>query len=319
MGDGSLLPSDRPYVVPCAYDSSEGLVADHGGPQCVRLFSQLYEYQVPVLQHNALLLFMATIGFTILNIVVMQRKTSSSEAALLAGMEVSAVCCAKKPQAATGGRQPSWQSSNLDGKDIIFWCDVIDVSKLQLPAGGATWKPMLEVRLLGEDPRRASDSLLGVEPQAAGHTREMEGAETLDCRESLFLPTKFSKATFVQLVLRDASPAASGAAVGVAAIPLHQALRFNRRDFNEQRLKLSAVGAGTSVGAGRAVAHVVFRCLEVEELQRLNRRIKKELDDRRFELEYRQREVDALKAMVEAGETQGDATPGDGAGGADRP
>merc|ERR1711920_828712 len=113
----------------------------------------------------------------------------------------------------------------------------------------------------------------------------MEGAETLDCRESLFLPTKFSKATFVQLVLRDASPAASGAAVGVASIPLHQALR----------------------------------CLEVEELQRLQRRITKELDDRRFELQHYQREVDALKAMVEAGEAQADAQPRDGTGGADRP
>jgi len=318
MGDGSLLPSDRPYVVPCAYDTSEGLVADHYAPQCVRLFSQLYEYQVPVVQHNAWLMFITIIGFTVLNTVVLQRKTSSSEAALLAGMEVSAVCCTKKPQAAPGGRQPSWQGSNLEGKDIIFWCDVIDVSKLQLPAGGATWKPRLEVRLLGQDPRKASDALLAAEAQAAGRTREMEGAETLDVRESLFLPTKFSKATFVQLVLRNASPEASEAAVGVASIPLHQALRFNRRDFNEQRLKLSAVGAGSSVGAGRAVAHVVFRCLEVEELQRLQRRITKELDDRRFELQHYQREVDALKAIAAASETAADGGNG-GAEGADRP
>jgi len=40
MGDGTLLPSERPYIVPCAYDFHAGLYADTNTavPECVRLF-----------------------------------------------------------------------------------------------------------------------------------------------------------------------------------------------------------------------------------------------------------------------------------------
>lgn len=303
MGDGSLLPSDRPYVVPCAYDSSEGLVVGGAGPQCVRLFSQLYEYPVPTVQHNAMLLFIAVVGFTILNIVVLQRGTDSKEAALLAGMEVSAVCV-RKPAGAQGARPPSWRSSNLEGKDIILWCDVMEVSNLLAPAAGSNFKPFVEVRLTDYDHKRAPESL-AAPPAASTKTRAVEGAVKLDFRECLFLPTKFNKATFVQIVLLDASENTAGVIVGAASMPLHQALRFNKKDYNEQTLKFSVVGDGARVGAGRASVHVVFRSLDKEEVPRLRRRVEKELDDRRYQLRFHEHELEALTTVQEAGGIQG--------------
>lgn len=295
MGDGTLLPSDRPYVVPCAYDMRDGF-GTTAIPQCVRLFSQLYEYPVTYVQHIAQVMFFLILGCTLFNVVVVQRKTPATEAALLAGMEVSAVCVRKPP---APGRPPSWRSSNLEGKDIVVWCYINTLSKLQAPQAGAPWGPVVEVRCLSTDPRKAPDALLTAPAEATGRTRTLEAGKTLECQESLFLPVKFAKGSFIQLVLRDAAAGAGeSVVVGVATVPLHQALRFNRRDFNEQRLKLQAIGDGARVGAGGAVVHVVFRCLEVVELQRLERRVAKELDDCREQLQYREMEIVALQEIL---------------------
>merc|ERR1719352_1901926 len=96
MGDGSLLPSERPYVVPCAYNVHAGEYATGQVPECVRLFSQLHEYPVKQVQSNALMIFLGSVLFTAVNALVSQRHVSSSDYAILAGCEVSAVCCTRK-------------------------------------------------------------------------------------------------------------------------------------------------------------------------------------------------------------------------------
>jgi len=306
MGDGTLLPSDRPYVLPCAYSRddanfyAEGTVGD-----CIRLFSVVHEYQVPVVQQNAFLLFAATIGFTVLNTVVMQRRVPSSEAMLLAGMEVSAVCCTRRKGG--GGGAPK-TSSNMEGKSIILWCEVVGVSNLQVATAGLE-EPLLEVRCLSADPRRAPGALLEAGADAEARTRPLPGGtDSPEWRESLFLPVRFSKAGFVQLVLREAGAGGQqDIALAHAALPFSQALRFNRRDFSEQRLKLQVLGGGQRPGLSRATVQVRFRCLEVSELVRLRKRVKDEMDDGKFKLQYFEHQLEALQHMQEAIAADGSA------------
>ncbi|CAE8716191.1 unnamed protein product [Polarella glacialis] len=293
MGDGTLLAADRPYVVPCAYDQHEGGGAIGNVPECIRLFSAVYEYQVDYVARNAFLLFVATIGFTVFNTVVLQRRVRSSEAVLLAGMEVSAVCCAKR-QGGSSAALPS----NMEGKDIIVWCEVVGVTGLQPPQGSTEWDQQLEARCIGADPRREPGALLGAAAEAEARTRPLTGGDSPEFKESVFLPVKYqSKSSFVQLVLYDLSQVPK-VAVGFAAIPLSQALRFNKRDYSEQKLKLQAVDANRStIGVSRAKVHVRFRCLEIAQLQRLRRSVKEQIDDGKFKLDYFEQQLAALRQM----------------------
>lgn len=296
MGDGTLLSSDRPYVVPCAYNVHDGEAATGEVPECIRLFSQLYEYEVPVVQTNALLLFIATIAFTVVNVVVIQRKTLSSEAAILAGCEVSAVCCAPRATGAAG-QQPAWRASNLEGKQVIFWCEVIDVSGLAVTQAAGDWKPLLQVRILAADPRRVTGGMMDATAESSARTRSVEGSETPEWRESVFLPVTFSKAAFVQLVLSDEA-SGSETPLGFAALPMSQALRFGaRKDYSEQRLRLQAFGDSTTVNVGRGSVHVRFRCLEIDQLRRLRGQVTKEMDEGRRKLEYFEQQMAALQLM----------------------
>jgi len=286
MGDGTLLPSDRPYIVPCAYDVHAGQYADSSVPECIRLFSQLYEYQAPAVQQNVRLLMIACLAFTVLNVAVLQSRVPSSEAMLLAGLEVSAICTRRK-----GGQQASWQSSNLEGKSVIFWCEVISASKLQPDTSG--FEPLVEVRILESDPSKASGRLIGEAVEASARTRGVEGRAGVEWRESVFLPVKYKKGDFVQLVLRDGS-SEQKVALGQTALRLSQALRFKGRDFSEQRLKLEAVGERGAT-AGGATLIVRFRCCDLGELVRLRNNVKGELDRRKLTLRFYEEQLQAVE------------------------
>lgn len=291
MGDGTLLAADRPYIVPCAYDFHAGQYADSSVPECIRLFSQLYEYQVPAVRNNCLLLFGACVAFTALNIVVLQSRVPSSEAMLLAGLEVSAICVPRKG----GGQQPSWRSSNLEGKSIIFWCEVMTVGKLRPPPEGNSFQPLIEVRVLETDPRTVAGRLVDQAAEASGRTRSVEGGESADFRESIFLPVKFKKGNFVQLVLRDGA-SEQKVALGQTALPLSQGLRFRRgRDFSEQKLRLMGVGDRGAAAEGATVL-VRFRCFDLGEMVRFRSNVKKELDNMRMTLRFYQEQLTALEA-----------------------
>lgn len=291
MGDGTLLSSDRPYVVPCAYDVHGGQYADSSVPECIRLFSHLYEYQVPVVRHNAFLLFAAAIGYTVLNTVIMQRKVRSTEAVLLAGLEVSAICCT--------GRQggSSALPSNMEGKNIILWVEVIGVYGLQPPQGINEWDQQVQARCILGDARTDAGVLLSSSAESEAGTRALAGGASVEFRESAFLPVKYhSKSGCVQLVLYDLSQSPKRA-VGAAAISMAQALRFNRGQFNEQKLKLVAPDSTCPIGVSRARIHVRFRCLDVLQLAPLRQSVKEQIDDGRGKLDYFEQQLAALRLM----------------------
>jgi membrane associated rhomboid family serine protease len=275
MGDGTLLPSDRPYVVPCAYDihGEDANYATDAVPECIRLFSQMYEYTLPDVQKKAFMMFVFSVGWTFINaFFVFGKSASATEAVLVAGMEVSAVCTKSKQ----GGQQS--MGSNMEGQSIVLWCEVVDVKKVPAAASEGAPEMLMEVRCLDEDPRRDAGGLLDREPLKSSRTRNETGASagSVEWREACFLPIKFSRTGHVQLVLRRA---ADNVALGHASLTMAQALRFNRRDHSEQKLKLQALGEG---GAGGAVVHVTFRSLQPDELLTLRKRVKDQIDKAGF-------------------------------------
>jgi len=292
MGDGSVLTSGRPYIVPCAYDIHHGQYAIGTVPECIRLFSQVYEYEVLTVHKHIFLLFVASVIFTIFNIVVLQARVPSSEALLLGGLEVSAVCCVRRRSGT--GQKRSWQTSNMEGKQLALWAEVVDITRLQ--SVDPSDELLFEIRCLKKDPRKDAGRLLDAQPATSGRTRSMTADDgKLELQESVFLPIKYAKADFVQLILRDAaSYAASSTALAQAALPLPQALRFNRNDVNEQRIRLEAIGNGPS----RAVARVRFRCLGLDELEQFREQIKHQLDDGRRNLMYFEHELLARQRMA---------------------
>jgi len=301
MGDGSLLTSGRPYIVPCAYDVHHGQYAIGTVPECIRLFSQAYEYEVPAVRHNILLLFIASVAFTIFNVVVLQAKVPSGEAMLLGGLEVSAVCCARRRNSA--GQKPSWRASNMEGKRLALWCEVVDITKLQ--SVDPSDELMLEIRCLKNDPRKDDKRLLDAQPEVSARTssKTAQGG-VLELRESVFLPIRYAAGDFVQLILHSAaSYATSSTALAQAVLPLSRAFRFNRQEVNEQRIKLESLGAG---GPSRAVAHVRFKCLSLAELEQFRGKVKDQLDDGRRQLTFFEQQLIArqhFESVAEEAET----------------
>lgn len=297
MGDDTLLPSDRPYVVPCAY-SSDTYSAEAAAPQCVRLFSQTYEYHVSDLQAQLSLAMVMALGLTLANIMVLQRDTPSTQTALLAGLEVGAVCFPRKAEATGRQQQADRQPSDLDGAEIFLWCILGTLSNLHaVPRDGIAWRPVVEIRFLGRKPERKDDALLSEPAEASVHTRPLDVAgEVLEFHESLFLPVKVSKASHIQIVLRDHS--AADAPLGVASIALQHVLSPSKQGNMEHRLRFRAIGPGGRVGVGSAIAHAVFRCLQADELQQIKLRVASELSDRRFQLRFREQELATLQAVA---------------------
>lgn len=298
MGDGTLLPSERPYIVACAYDSGGGYV-DTKAPECIRLFSSAHEYQVPDVHHKALMMFLFTVSFTIFNIVVVNRRVQGSEAVLLAGSEVSAICGGPRRQQSSGSLFSAlFGSSNMEGKPVVLWCEVMGVFGLKPPPGRGDWSQQLEIRCLTQDPRRESEALLDVTPEAQAKTRVVEGAGSVEFKESLFLPVKYkSKASFVQLVLYDLE--GEKTAIASTSLPLSQALKAGNRRLNLRAIGSPAVGVpGRCLGGAKV--HVVFRCQEPEQLRELKQSVKEKLEDGKHKLQYRNQQLVALKQMREA-------------------
>ncbi|CAK0815784.1 unnamed protein product [Prorocentrum cordatum] len=241
MGDGTLLPSDRPYIVPCAYDihGEDASYATDAVPECIRLFSQVYEYTVPDARAKALRMFTGVVAMTVANMFFLTgARVSSSEAVLVAGQEVSAVCCTRRKQ---GGQSPAG-GSNIEGRSLVLWCSVEGATNLPAPAADAgAW--YVELRCLDADPRGDVGALLERTPLASARTRNESGSQTVQWEEPLFLPVKFSKKGHIQVVLRRAP---GGAALGHAAITMPQVLRFNKRDHRDEKMKLQALGEGTT-------------------------------------------------------------------------
>lgn len=282
MGDGTLLASDRPYIVPCAYDVTAGQYAENSVPECIRLFSQLYEYQVPNVRRNVLQMAFFCVGFTVLNIAVLQARVPSTEAMLVGGMEVSAICTKRQ------GQQPA--RSNMEGKSIVLWVEVVSASRLQAEAAR---QALVEVRVLQRDPRREGNKLLDQgEEEASGATRALEAAANVEWQENVFLPVKYQKGSFVQLVLRDAS---DKSALAQVSLPMASALRFRRQDYSEQRLRFESLPDKKAAAA--ATVLVRFRCLDLEDLARLRSNVGKKIGEMKSNLRFFEEQMQAVEEM----------------------
>lgn len=297
MGDGTLLPADRPYVVPCAADYTGGQFATSGVPSCVRLFSKTYEYQVPVVQKNAMILFIMVVSLTIFNVAWLQRRVKSSEAVLLAGLEVSAICCAPR-KASQGGIH-----SNYEGKEIILWTEVLELSKLNIPQDRANWQPQIVVRCLTTDPWRTTGYLLDVADVPSVQTRALEGGEALEWNEQIFLPMKYTAGGYVQLVVYDAGPSPR-VPIAVTSMKLPQVLKFTQRQrgggaFNDQSLNLTPVTQGQSIGVGRGRLHVRFRSIDASQLAMLRNSVQADLEDKKGALQFFEHRLAELERVVE--------------------
>jgi len=289
MGDGTLLPNERPYVVACAYDTGDGY-ADASVPECVRLFSSLYEYQVPVVQHNAFLMFIATVGFTFLNTAILQRGIPSNAAVHLAGSEVSAVCCNRKQGGSAGS-----MASNIEGEETVIWCEVHGVSGLQPPEGRGDWEQQIEARCISQDPRQEPGGMLDAVPEDKAKTRVLEGGASPEFKESLFLTVKYRlRSSFIQLVLFDLS--AEKKPVAFAAIPMSQALRYNRDQL--QKLKLQPV-EGAGVGCRGATVNVIFRNKDPATMYDLKLQLREKIEVAKYRLEVNEHHLAMLRSEQE--------------------
>eukprot|EP00438_Fugacium_kawagutii_P021285 Skav235205 [mRNA] locus=scaffold4495:81930:84990:- [translate_table: standard] len=226
MGDGTLLSAERPYVVACAYDSSG---FSSSAPECVRLFSSQYEYPVVDVQRQAFLFFSTVIGWTVFNAFVLQRK-NDTPGVLLAGSEVSAVCC--NTRKARGGEA---LASNMENKEVVLWCEVLGTS-WRPPVGTEEAERQLVARCLNQDPYPGG--LLDLPAESEAKAGSVQGKELANTREFLFLPVMFKpKGSFIQFVLYDLDPVKKP--VAFASITLSRALGSK----GEQRLRLQPLEA----------------------------------------------------------------------------
>lgn len=241
MGDGTLLSAERPYVVACAYDSSG---FSSSAPECVRLFSSVYEYQVSDVQRQAFLFFSTVIGWTAFNAVVLQRRVKSTDAVLLAGSEVSAVCCNRQGKPGGDGL-----ASNMESKEVILWCEVLATVGWRPPPGTEEAERKLVARCINQDPSHSQGGLLDLPVEAEAGSHNVAGKDLMSFRENIFLPVLFKpKGSYIQFVLYDLDPQKKP--IAFASITLSQALRSK----GEQRMKLqpmeSAKGSWPKAASG---------------------------------------------------------------------
>lgn len=305
MGDGTVLSSDRPYVVACEYDQGGFSTS---APECIRLFSSIYEYQVPDIQRQCFLFYMTVVGWTVFNTFVVNRSVKSNKAVLLAGSEVSAICCASR-QAAGGGGGGSGASadgfaSNMDGKEIILWCEVLTMIGWRPPQGTEDAERKVEIRCLDKDPARQGP-LLDAPAEAEASSHSIPGKELSSIRESIFLPLQYKpNSTYIQIVLYDLDPQKKPWAF--ASISLAQALRSK----GQRRLKLQPVDKQAASGSWSKEAvmgclpwrrspqiMMIFRNLDPRKAGEIRDAVKQQLDFTKQDLDKRERELEELKAV----------------------
>eukprot|EP00928_Gymnodinium_smaydae_P032842 TRINITY_DN23691_c0_g1_i1.p1 TRINITY_DN23691_c0_g1~~TRINITY_DN23691_c0_g1_i1.p1 ORF type:complete len:885 (-),score=85.35 TRINITY_DN23691_c0_g1_i1:8-2662(-) len=301
MGDGTMFPSGHPYIVPCTFDMRAGHYMDSSVPECVRIFSNTYEFEVSKLRLMIGIGFVSCVALTVFNVFVFQKRVSSSEAMLLAGYEVSAVCGFPRG----GGEE---QVSRVEGRDIVLWCEIVSVGNLR--ASREVVKPVVEVRIVTQsDPQKQPMRGLNRQPEASQRTRALDQAEvTWEWKEAVFLPVKYSKSSYVQIVLWNMARSDPEVLASVS-LPMPQALRVNRQNVNEMRIKLRPLGArghdALVVGCFSSTrVHVRFRCLELDEFRRLRARVKAELEEGKPKLQFYQQQLAALRQSQNEGNSQ---------------
>jgi len=274
MGDGSLLPSDRPYVNPCAYNIHAGEYATEQIPECLRLFSEVYEYPVEMVRKIVAGVFATTLAFTAFHTMFLQRRVSPDEAALLSGCEVSAILCSH--QGASAARS---SFAHMEGEGIVIWIEVMRLLKLQVPEDGGRIELFIEAccRPSMQSPAVASQ-----------RTRMLEGSGSMDFHESLFLPTKFLKRSSIQLVVWE-KVGNSDVAIADCSMTMAQALRCNASGISEVRPKLrafsSATGEGSRLNAGRSHLELHFKSLQPENLDNFKVQVKRRLEEDRLQIQ----------------------------------
>eukprot|EP00439_Symbiodinium_sp_Y106_P038265 s1348_g4.t1 len=292
MGDGTVLSSDRPYVDQGGFSTS--------APECIRLFSSIYEYQVPDIQRQCFLFYMTVVGWTVFNTFVVNRSVKSNKAVLLAGSEVSAICCASR-QAAGGGGGGSGASadgfaSNMDGKEIILWCEVLTMIGWRPPQGTEDAERKVEIRCLDKDPARQGSfeftrilsvkefevgrPLLDAPAEAEASSHSIPGKELSSIRESIFLPLQYKpNSTYIQIVLYDLDPQKKPWAF--ASISLAQA----RAILNYLISTAKLVSKASQVN------------LDPRKAGEIRDAVKQQLDFTKQDLDKRERELEELKAV----------------------
>eukprot|EP00971_Amphidinium_carterae_P053352 1050832-Amphidinium_carterae.1 len=126
MGDGSMLPAHQPYVVPCAYNSAEFATSETGN--CIRLFSELYEYPVETVQRNTKRLFIMVILYTLVNTRILQRAYTGSEGIELLGFEVSAICCNRRRNGAQANAARRAQATVARGTSVALSVELLKLT-----------------------------------------------------------------------------------------------------------------------------------------------------------------------------------------------
>ncbi|CAJ1454855.1 unnamed protein product [Effrenium voratum] len=292
MGDGTLLSAERPYVVACAYDSSG---FSSSAPECLRLFNAQYEYQVDDVHRQCFLFFSTIVGWTVFNTAVLHRRVKSTDAVLLAGAEVSAVCCNR--QARPGG---DGLASNMEDKEVVIWITIAATIGWRPPPGTEEAERKLVARSLDANPATPG-GLLDKTPEAEAGSHNVAGKDLMTFGESLFLPVKYKpRSTWIQLVLYDLDPTKKP--IAFASISLAEALRSANGDL---RMKLQPMEEAKkswpkAVSGCLPWRHspqlvVNFRYLEVPKAIEIKDKVKSKLEYLSYELKAREEELVELK------------------------
>lgn len=305
MGDGTLLSAERPYVVACAYDSSG---FSSSAPECVRLLSSMYEYQVSYVQRQAFLFFSTVIGWTVFNVAVLHRKVPATGAVLLAGSEVSAVCCNRQGRPGGG----DGLASNMESKEVILWCEVLGTLAWRPAPGTEDAERKLVARCLNQDPSQSAGGLLDLPAEGEAQSNNVQGKDLLAWRENIFLPVLFKqRGSFIQFVLYDLDPVKKP--IAFASITLSQALRSK----GEQRMKLQplegAKGSWPKAASGclpwRLSPQIVvkFRYIEPQKALEIKDTAKYRLQFMEEEIKKAEEQLDGLRKQKTILDDQGEA------------
>jgi len=279
MGDGTMFPSGRPYVVPCNYDAQA--YGDMAAPECVRIFTAAYEYELGDVQNKAFMLFAFSFVYTLINTFVFQRNVNSRESVLVQGSEIGAMqwqCCACRKV--------------HEGKDVICWVQVKNA--LNLPE--ALRAILFEVRIHNTDPGRLQDvGLVGggaISKETTPLMVNSPGGEAAtpawEGEENLFLSVRWSRNSFVQIVLRESH---GSMPLGYASLPMNEAL--TAAEFNEMNFNLQAIPGAPAIARPRV--KVQFRCLEPHDLRALRLRLQHKAQRKRQALMEVEAQLDAVR------------------------
>eukprot|EP00929_Paragymnodinium_shiwhaense_P066028 TRINITY_DN33089_c0_g1_i1.p1 TRINITY_DN33089_c0_g1~~TRINITY_DN33089_c0_g1_i1.p1 ORF type:complete len:892 (-),score=219.09 TRINITY_DN33089_c0_g1_i1:127-2802(-) len=286
MGDGTIFPNDRPYVVPCAYQRG-GAFADSSAPSCVRLFSENYEYEINELNAKIWMGFLGLLFLCVFNMVVRMRHISGQEAMSIGGIRCGAVDWSFLTKSFAKAVQPD------EGAQTVVWCEVENIIKVQVPdEENNPWKPAIELRISTGDGKPAS-VLSKYAPEVK------EGVLVFD--ESLFLPISYSAKCQMHLVLRDLRGSVDLAQFSMPITQVVPARERRQGDGRKAALQATAEASGATIKVDGAQIKFSVSWLDPTEVKRLRLNTEQQLTEVRGKFELFSGRLAQLKAAQASG------------------